>query len=166
MDSGLAFLTAQLGYQSVGIYLLEECEQHLYALATRGFSTSGVGARVALGKGVIGACAAHRVPVRIADLARERLYGRAVQEQLERGKAGTEREIPLASVIGAQSLLAVPLMLQGKLFGVLATECAEPMAFDERDAQLLATAGQLLAQGIALYREEELEREPDPSRPA
>ncbi|MES1179456.1 MAG: GAF domain-containing protein [Myxococcales bacterium] len=166
VDSGLAFLTAQLGYQSVGIYLLEESEQNLYALATRGFSTSGVGARVALGVGVIGACAAHRVPIRIADIRRERLYGRAVQEQLERGQAGPEREIPLASVVGARSLLAVPLSMQGKLFGVLATECAEPLAFEERDTQLLTTAGQLLAQGIALYREEELEPDSDPEPPS
>lgn len=166
VDSGLAFLTEQLGYPSVGIYLLEECEQTLYALATRGFSSSGVGARVALGVGVIGACAAHRVPIRIADIQRERRYGRAVQEQLERGQPGSEREIPLASVVGAQSLLAVPLSLQGKLFGVLATESTQALSFDERDTQLLTTAGQLMAQGIALYREEEPEREPEPEPPS
>jgi adenylate cyclase len=166
VDSGLGFLATQLGYESVGIYLLEESEQALYALATHGFSTSGVGARVELGVGVIGTCARHRSPIRIADVSRERLYGRAVQEQLERIKPGAEREIPLASVAGARSLLAVPLLLQGKLFGVLATECQHALAFNERDAQLLTTAGQLLAQGIALYREEEVERETELEPPS
>ena len=88
VDSGLGFLASQLGYESVGIYLLEESEQALYALATHGFSTSGVGARVELGVGVIGTCAKHRIPIRIADVDRERLYGRAVQEQLERINPG------------------------------------------------------------------------------
>lgn len=166
VDSGLDFLATQLGYASVGIYLLEEREEALYALATRGFSTSGVGARIELGAGVIGACARHRVPVRIADVRRERLYGRVVQEQLERMQRGSEREIPLASVEGAQSVLAVPLLLQGKLFGVLATERAEPLAFDERDTQLLSTAGQLLAQGIALYQDEDSEVDAEPEPPS
>ena len=166
VDSGLGFLASQLGYESVGIYLLEESEQALYALATHGFSTSGVGARVELGVGVIGTCARHRIPIRIADVSRERLYGRAVQEQLERVKPGAKRDIPLASVLGAKSLLAVPLLLQGKLFGVLASECQHPLAFNERDAQLLTTAGQLLAQGIALYREEEPERETEAEPPS
>lgn len=159
VDSGLGFLATQLGYESVGIYLLEESEQALYALATHGFPTSGVGARVELGVGVIGTCARHCIPIRIADIDRERLYGRAVREQLERIKPGAEHDIPLASVVGAKSLLAVPLLLQGKLFGVLATECQHALAFNERDAQLLTTAGQLLAQGIALCRDEETERE-------
>ena len=166
VDSGLGFLATHLGYESVGIYLLEECEQALYALATHGFSTSGVGARVELGVGVIGTCARHRMPIRIADVRREHLYGRAVQEQLERIKPGAEHEIPLASVAGAKSLLAVPLMLQGKLFGVLATECQHALAFNERDAQLLTTAGQLLAQSIALYRDEEVEREAEAEPPS
>ena len=163
IDSGLDFLATQLGYASVGIYLLEESEEALYALATRGFGTSGVGARVELGVGVIGACAQHRLPIRIADMRRERLYGRAVQEQLEGLQRGSEREIALPSVEGARSLLSVPLLLQGKLFGVLASERAEPLAFDERDTQLLTTAGQLLAQSIALYREDEVERDPEPA---
>lgn len=166
VDSGLGFLATHLGYESVGIYLLEESEQALYALATHGFSTSGVGARVEFGVGVIGTCARHRTPIRIADVGRERLYGRAVQEQLERIQPGAERDIPLASVAGARSLLAVPLVLQGKLFGVLATECRHALAFNERDAQLLTTAGQLLAQSIALYRDEEVEREPEQEPPS
>lgn len=166
VDTGLGFLAKELGYGRIGIYLLEADEDALYALATYGFSSSGVGARVELGVGVIGACGRHSVPIRIADVSRERLYGRAVQEQEERVQRGAELEIPLASVAGARSLLAVPLLLQGKLFGVLATESTEPLAFDERDTQLLSTAGQLLAQGIALYREEETEKAPDPAPPS
>lgn len=166
VDTGLGFLANDLGYGRIGIYLLEADEQALYALATYGFSNSGVGARVELGAGVIGACGRHCLPIRIADVTRERMYGRAVQEQQERVQRGAEREIPLASIAGARSLLAVPLLLQGKLFGVLATENAEPLVFDERDTQLLTTAGQLLAQGIALYREEEPEKEPDPAPPS
>jgi adenylate cyclase len=166
IDAGLGFLAEELGYGRIGIYVLESEEEVLYALATHGFPSSGVGARVELGAGVIGACGRHGVAIRIADVSRERLYGRAVQEQQERVQRGAEREIPLPSVAGALSFLAVPLFVQGKLFGVLATESTEALAFDESDTQLLSTAGQLLAQGIALHREEELESEPEPPPPS
>jgi adenylate cyclase len=134
----------------------------LYALASRGFTHSGVGARIPLGVGIIGTCARHRMPIRIGDTTRERLYGRAVKEQVMRVSGTAEREIPLPGLEHAKSLLAVPLLLGGKVFGVLETESRRANAFDERDAQLLTTAGHLLVQGIALHRDDD-ERESDGS---
>jgi putative methionine-R-sulfoxide reductase with GAF domain len=160
VESGLGVLATHLGYESVSLYLLEESEGVLYALASRGFTRSGVGARVALGVGVVGSCAQHRMAIRVADTSRERLYGRAVQEQIARVNGREEREIPLPGLEDAKSLLAVPLLLAGKLFGVLATESQRGNAFDDRDAQLLTTAGHLLAQGIALHRDDDPERDP------
>lgn len=165
IESGLGFLATQLGYESVGLYVLEDSERALYTLASRGFPHSGVGARVPLGVGVVGACAERRLPIRIADTRREMLYGRAVREQAERANAAEEREIPVPGLPEARSVLAVPLLLRGKLFGVLATESRTVLAFSDTDAKMLSTAGQMLAQAIALDRDEgEPAVEPTPAK--
>ncbi|MBX3206385.1 MAG: GAF domain-containing protein [Labilithrix sp.] len=159
VDAGLGSLI-DLGYESVSLYLLEESEGVLYALASRGFARSGVGARIALGVGIVGTCAERRIPIRIANTLREVTYGRAVEEQAQ-GKSGErDREIALPGLDDALSLLAVPLVLHGALFGVLALESRRALAFDESDALLCSTAGQVIAQGIALHQDHDPEREP------
>ncbi|AKU99606.1 Adenylate cyclase [Labilithrix luteola] len=168
VETGLNVLGTHLAYESVSLYLLEESEGHLYALASRGFQSSGVGARIPLGVSVIGTCAQRRMPVRIADAARELLYRRAVEEQVERVRGQDEREIPLPGLDGARSLLAVPLVLHGRLFGVLTTESRRALAFDDRDVEVLITAGHLLAQAIALHRDtrdEDADRDADDAPP-
>lgn len=161
VESGLGVLGAHLGYEGVSLYVFEESEGMLYALASRGFTRSGVGASVALGVGVIGSCAQHRMVIRIADASRERLYGRAVREQSARVHGREEREIPLPGLDSAKSLLAVPIVMGGKVFGVLAAESTRASAFDPRDEQLLGTAGHMIAQGIAIHRDDDEDREGD-----
>jgi hypothetical protein len=93
--------------------------------------------------------AQQRIPVRVADIARELRYARVVREQVERVAGKLEREVPLPGLEAVRSLLAVPLTLDGELFGVLSTESARSLAYDERDLLMLQTAGQLLAQALA-----------------
>ena len=147
--SGLEFLTLHLRLETVSLYLADESEKSLYALASRGYPISGVGARIGYGVGLVGVAAAQRMPVRISDMARELRYGRVVREQVERASGKLEREVPLPGLEQVASLLAVPLLLDGELFGVLSTESARRLAYDERDVLLLQTAGQVLAQALA-----------------
>jgi hypothetical protein len=154
VDAGLGLLAGDLGYESVSLYLLEESENALYALASRGSACSGVGARVGLGVGIIGTCAERRIPIRIANTFREVYYGRAVKEQAEGRRGDRDREIPLPGLDGALSVLAMPLIVQGKLFGVIAAESQRALAFDDGDALVMTTAGHLIAQGIALEQDE------------
>jgi hypothetical protein len=159
VQSGLGLLTLHLELDSVSLYLAEETEQQLYALASRGYPASGVGARIDYGVGLVGTCARQRMPIRIADMARDLRYGRVVREQVERASGTLEREVPLPGLANAASSLSVPLILDGELFGVLSTESTRMLAYDERDVLLLSTAGQVLAQAIARHREDEPERE-------
>jgi adenylate cyclase len=149
VQSGLEQLTLQLGLETVSLYLADDSEQSLYALASRGYSQSGVGARIGYGTGVVGAAAQQRMSVRVADIARELRYGRVVREQVDRASGRLEREVPLPGLTGVASLVAVPLVLDGELFGVLSSESTRPLAYDERDVMLLGIAGQLLAQAVA-----------------
>ena len=159
VDTGLHFLVEELGYTHATLYLFEESGGALYTLASVGFAQSGVGARIELGVGVVGACARHRKPIRIGDTPREQVFGRALKEQLARVTEEQDREILLPGLEGMASLLAVPLVLRGKLFGVLTTESERRFAFEQRDERVLATAGHLIAQAIALYPEDDGERE-------
>jgi adenylate cyclase len=93
--------------------------------------------------------------IHIPDLMREVRYGRAAREQADSARAGQDRQIALPSLPGAHSSLAIPLLLRGQLFGVLWSESRERAAFNETDVPLLRSAGQLLAQAVALHRDEE-----------
>jgi hypothetical protein len=66
---------------------------------------------------------------------------------------------------GVTSLLAVPLLLDGELFGVLSTESTRRLAYDERDVLLLQTAGQVLAQAVARALDRAKEEEPERDLP-
>lgn len=166
VHSGLEYLTLHLGLDTACLYLCDPGEQSLYALASRGYERSGIGATVAYGVGLIGAAAQQRMPVRVADMARELRYGRVVREQVERAAGHSEREVPLPGLEGVTSLLAVPLILDGELFGVLSTESTRRLAYDERDVLLLQTAGQVLAQAVARALDRAKEEEPERDVPA
>ncbi|HEX5658992.1 MAG TPA: GAF domain-containing protein [Polyangiales bacterium] len=149
LQSGLEQLTRQLGYETLSVYLAEQSEQSLYALASVGYLRSGVGARIPYGVGLIGMAAQNRAPVRIADVRRELHYGRIVREQLERASGALEREVPLPSLVDTLSFVAVPLLIDGELFGVLSSESAQRLNYDDRDVMVLQTVGQMLGQAIA-----------------
>jgi adenylate cyclase len=164
VQSGLSYLTLHLGLDTASLYLAEPSEQSLYALASRGYPLSGVGARIAYGVGLVGTVAQQRMPIRIADRGREVRYGLAIREQLALVSEEQEREVPLPGLHEAKSMLAVPLVLEGELFGVLSSESTRLLAYDERDVLLLQTAGQVLAQAVAraLDRAREAAQEPEP----
>lgn len=157
VEAGLGVLARELGYERIALYVA--ADDALFALGSRGFPASGIGASVPLGVGVVGACAQHRLPVRVAEVHRELRYERAVLEQRARVATADERDIPLPGFAGARSMLAVPMMVQGKVVGVLATESQLPYAFDERDERALITAGQMFAQAIRAYDDDAVELE-------
>jgi len=154
LEIGLAGLTALLRAPQIGLYVHEPSEDVLYVLASRGFHRSGIGARIPIGTGIVGVCAQHREAIRIADVRRELRYHLAVREQASRARGG-EREIPLPALPHASSILAVPLMVRNGLFGVLATETTALRTFTDRDVQLMSVAGQLVAQAISSFHEDE-----------
>lgn len=165
LQSGMDCLTQHLGLDTACLYLCEPSERSLYALASRGYAQSAIGASVAYGLGLVGVAAAQRMPVRVADMARELRYGSVVREQIERAAGQGERELPLPKLEGVTSVLAVPLVVDGELFGVLSSESTRRQAYGERDELLLQTAGQILAQAVARALEREKEDEPERDAP-
>jgi hypothetical protein len=92
-------------------------------------------------------------------------YGRAVRGRVEvAGDASTlTAEIPLPGLPDAESQLALPLVLEDRLLGVLAIESRNPLACAEWHEAFLSVLANQIAIGID--RLSEAEEEPAPAEP-
>jgi predicted pyridoxine 5'-phosphate oxidase superfamily flavin-nucleotide-binding protein len=131
------------------VLLYEEASRRLVTIASRGYGTSGAGAEVALGEGVIGTVARERRVLRLTSLDGNLRYARAVRRE-EAGAAsrGLAAEIPLPGLPDAQSVLAIPLAIGSRLVGVLAAEDRDPLRFGEWHEAYLEIIGNQIALGI------------------
>ncbi|WP_299132323.1 GAF domain-containing protein [uncultured Amaricoccus sp.] len=125
----------------------------LVTLASRGYPLSGAGSEIAIGEGIAGAAAESRRAVRVSDMSRVRRFGAAI---LGGADEDATRRIALPGLPDAQSQLAVPMLAQGGLYGVLFAESPERLAFRADDAaalSMVATHAAALLLGEALAGE-------------
>lgn len=168
LDSALALLEKVFDIRHSLIMMLDASGRRLYTVASRGYAQSGVGSEVAVGCGVVGVAAAERTPIRITHMSSEYSYGRAIRDSVQReGLAGLiETAIPLPGLPDSRSQLAVPIVVGGRVLGVLYVESQQDLRFgyDDEDA-LVAFAAPL---GIAirqLQQASELHEEADAVAP-
>jgi hypothetical protein len=132
LNQTLTSLYDTLGFDHSMLLLVDESEQWLFTVASHGYGESGIGAEVRVGDGLIGMAASQRRPLRAAGLAADLRYGRAIRERaLALGHSPNRPEVPLPGLPNAQSQLALPLVVCGRLLGVLAVESQHPMRFDQ-----------------------------------
>lgn len=143
-DRALAALTQGFGIRHAQLALLDETGRALYTLASLGYSSSGIGAEVALGEGLIGVAARERMAVRINHHTRDTTY----QTALRAADAGAPR-IPLPVLAEAHSQIAVPLMQGTRLYGVLYAESEQDAFFSHADEDALVVYGRHLAALLA-----------------
>lgn len=141
LDELMVGLEAHFGIAHAMVLMLDSANARLYTVASSGYAESGVGSEVALGAGVIGVAAQERTPIRIAYLAGDYTYSRALRKSL--GEDG-EKEIPFPGLAEPHSQLAVPIAIGGRLLGVLYVESEQDLRFTYEDEDaLMALAGQL-----------------------
>jgi signal transduction histidine kinase/putative methionine-R-sulfoxide reductase with GAF domain len=120
--------------------LLDERGEELIASWARGLEEEvEAGVRIPVGRGFAGRVAADRSPVFIPDVERAELVN------------------PLLVKRGLKSLLGVPLLVEGRLLGVLHVGSLHPRVFsndDERTLQLLAGRVSLAIEQSRLYESE------------
>ncbi len=116
----------------------------LYTLASLGYSTSGVGAEVALGEGLIGVAARERIAVRI----NHRTSDTAYQAALRVTDTAAPR-IALPVLAQPHSRIAVPLVHGARLFGVLYAESETEAFFSHADEDALVVYGRHLGALLA-----------------
>lgn len=121
LDETLRALQAHLQIDHSMILLSEPGRDCLYAIASLGYETSGVGAEIPIGQGLAGIAAREGVPLRIGHLAQWQTYARAIRQRTEdMGLSDCEtEEIPLPGLAEPRSQLVVPLRLLGRVIGVL-----------------------------------------------
>ena len=129
LDALLERIAEILSVDTSAILLLDEETNELAARAARGLEEEvEAGFRVSVGQGFAGTVAARMAPVRIVDLA----PGDAVNPLLYEKKL--------------RSLLGVPLIVEGKLLGVLHVGSLTLREFSEEDSTVL----QVVADRVAL----------------
>ena len=154
LDTLLDGLAELFDHRASMILLADEAGARLYTVASRGFASSGVGAEIAVGEGLIGTAAQHRQPVRTVNLRRDLIMARAVRSTaLAQGQSVVaSREIPLPGLPDMLSQLAVPILARDRLLGVLCVQSAEAGRLTPVDEQVLGTLARYLATSMLLVQ--------------
>ena len=150
LDIILKSMDAVLGFEHAMVLLADAEETELTLAASRGYADQGVGAKVAVGQGVIGVSAKRRRLMRIGNIQSQMTYLNTVRARMEAAgeteKLGEIVEIP--GLPKVQSQIAIPLVVQGRLVGVFAVESNEVNAFSKLDEMLLSIVANQVASAI------------------
>lgn len=119
-----------MGMDSCSIYLLDEDGAYLVLGATTGLSKEAVGrARLRLGEGLTGWAAEQEEPVAVADAARDARF----------------KHLPETRESIFQSLLAVPLINQGRVIGAMNVQTEQYHRYGADEVELLSLISDLAA---------------------
>ena len=147
------------GFKYSMILLVDEKMQKLNVLATHGYEIKGIGASVKLGVGVIGIVAKKKKMMRMANLGMQRSYMKAIKNQItteEKKKLGNEVELP--GLKNVESQVAIPMLFNNDLIGVLSVESEKVNIFNNSDELLIGILANQTAnalQNAKLYQLEQ-----------
>lgn len=160
LESFLAALKTEMAFEHAMILMPDDDGRRnvLFTVASTGYGESGVGAEVEIGSGLVGTVAAQKKILRMADVVSDLRYGRAVRDRA----ASSTPEIPLPGLPDAKGHLAIPLLVEDRLVGVLAVESRDPLGFDDWHESFLAIVGNQAAIAIERIVEREREEEEEP----
>jgi adenylate cyclase len=153
LTGALAALDEVFGFTH-GMIMVPEGNK-LVAIASHGYGDAAIGAEVHLGEGLVGTVAVSKKLLRIASASAELRYGRAIRDQYAHVGGGTSAEIPLPRLADAESQMAIPLLVQNRLVGVLALECRSSMNFEQWHEAFLQVLANQIASGIDRMAERE-----------
>jgi adenylate cyclase len=146
LDVMLEGLERHWGIRHSMLLMLDPDRKRLYTVASRGYAESGVGSEVRLGEGIVGVAAGALTPIRIGYAVQEYRYSQATRQRFADSADcdALETEIPFPGLVEAGSQLAVPLVLGGRLLGVLYVESPleQRFTYEDEDA-LVVLAGHL-----------------------
>ena len=147
------------GFKYSMILLLDKKMQKLNVLATHGYENKGIGASVKLGIGVIGIVAKKKKMMRMANLGMQRSYMKAIKDQISpEEKKRLSDEIELPGLKNVESQVALPMLFDDELIGVLSVESEKVNIFDKSDELLIGILANQTAnslQNAKLYQLEQ-----------
>lgn len=107
----------------------------LKVVASHGYPESGIGAKVEIGKGIIGTAAKRRQIIRLGNINMRLQYMKA-GEEMENSE--NEIIIKLPGLKNPLSQVAIPLMIQDEVIGVLSVEGDKLNVFKFEDEQIIS----------------------------
>jgi adenylate cyclase len=154
IGTALDACTDVFGCEHSFLLLVDERGDRLYTVGSRGYESSGVGAEVALGAGIIGVAAQRRQSICIGNMATDLAYAQAVRSRIERagGADELEREIPLPGLSATLSQIAVPILGRDRLLGVLCLQSETAGRFSARDEAALNVAARQIGLSLLILR--------------
>jgi putative methionine-R-sulfoxide reductase with GAF domain len=153
LGGALAALDEVFGFTH-GLIMMPEGDR-LVTVASHGYGDAAIGAEVKIGEGLIGSVAEAKQLVRIACVSSDLRYARAIREQYEQGSARAAAEIPLPHLANAESQMTIPLLVQGRLVGVLVLETRNSLTFSQWHEAFLQVLANQIASGIDRMSERE-----------
>jgi hypothetical protein len=163
---GLEALDDLFGFSYSILLTADERGDRLFAVASNGYVSSGVGAEVPIGYGPVGIPAQRRRVVCVPSVTRSRSLNEAIQDSIRRsGGEPSAREIELPGLEFADSAAAVPLLAHGELTGVLYLESERAGDFGPGNERLLRILGGHLAGALAVLEADRGESAPPESAP-
>jgi GAF domain/Pyridoxamine 5'-phosphate oxidase len=164
---GLEALDDLFGFGYSVLLTVDERGDRLFAVASNGYASSGVGAEVPIGYGPIGIAAQRRRVVCVPSVTRSRSMNAAIQDSIRRsGGESSAVEIELPGLERVDSAAAVPLLAHGELTGVLYLESERAGDFGPGNERLLRILGGHLAGAIAVLQADRGESAPPGPAPA
>jgi hypothetical protein len=150
----LASLAEHFGIQHAMVLVLDQPGERFFAVASRGYGNSGIGAEIPAGLGAVGVAAARRVAVRVAFANAEYTYVRAIRDRASQDPAWARRlesEIPAPGLQDPHSQLAVPIEAGDAVIGVLYVESAEILRFTYEDEDALVALCRQVGLAMRLF---------------
>ncbi|OKO76352.1 histidine kinase [Bradyrhizobium sp. NAS80.1] len=155
-------ISDELGFDHAILLLSDDAHRLLTTVASRGYSRFGIGSEVLFDDGLIGVSASARHSVKISDMSRVRRFRGAIEATSSADENRT-RTIALPGLPDAMSQMAVPLLAQGIVRGVLFVESRERLAFGAVHEMALGMVAEQSALALALC--ETLASEAAPTAP-
>jgi adenylate cyclase len=143
LDRTLEWIQATLGCDLAAVFVADRQTKILTTAGSLGYDRSGIGSEIRFGDGLVGSAAARRHIVKISDLSRARRYSAAVHSSLP--DENETRTIALPTDPKTMSQIAVPMVANGELQGVLLAESYRRLAFLSVHEAALTLAAQHLA---------------------
>ncbi|HZL85199.1 MAG TPA: protein kinase [Candidatus Krumholzibacteria bacterium] len=149
-DLTLETMATLFAFHHATILLLEDDQETLTVVASRGYENQAIGGRVKVGTGVIGMVAKRRRMLHLSNLGQTRAYVSAQRrEMVKAGRAGELGDtVTVPGLPNAESQIALPLLVKDALIGVFSIESPVPRTFGPHDEALVTIVANQVASAI------------------
>ncbi|OFY62842.1 MAG: hypothetical protein A3H98_09740 [Bacteroidetes bacterium RIFCSPLOWO2_02_FULL_36_8] len=155
----LVSLDNTFGFKHSMVLLLSQSGDKLEVKASHGYAESGLGATITIGEGIIGVVAKRKKLMRVGNIGSQMAYFNSVKKEFAAAGRSMQENITIPGLPNVQSQVAIPLLSEGTLVGVLAVESETASIFDSRDEMIITILANQAASAIEKARtHEELKR--------